>query len=228
MLQQRERTNALIAKAQAGDRAAMETLLAENAGLVGKLCKFYARQARHCEYEDLMQCGRLGLVRAIEKFNPSNGARFSTYAHTWIRQTMRRALEVDRIIHIPQHVNTPENRHRLGVDLPVCDWSLDVQLGDSENDIPLNTLAAPDDTEAEVIGGCSDWTIATQDAFARCPMPDEWREALTLYFGLDGGEPLLFREIAAVQGIGRVTAQNRVQDAVKKLRRFAKTRGLAS
>jgi RNA polymerase primary sigma factor len=85
------------------DPAAREELIRANLRLVVSIAKKYAR--RGVSMQDLVAEGNLGLLKAVEGFNPDMNVRFSTYASWWIQQTMRRALlNATRLIHIPVYM----------------------------------------------------------------------------------------------------------------------------
>ncbi len=98
----REEVHELWKKAKKGDRAAKTRIMEVNLRLVVPIAKKYHRQG--IDFMDLVEEGNLGLMHSIDKFEPSKGYRFSTYASYWIEQSIRRAVEEQsKTIRIPPH-----------------------------------------------------------------------------------------------------------------------------
>ncbi len=97
-----------------GDKAARRRLIQSNLRLVVSIAKRYVNHG--LSFQDLIQEGSLGLIRAVEKYDPERGNRFSTYATWWIRQAVTRALaNKSRTIRVPVHMNEVINRLRRAV-----------------------------------------------------------------------------------------------------------------
>src|SRR5918999_1662374 len=92
----------LTQRIRGGDERARERMIEANLRLVVSIARHY--NCRGMTFEDVVQEGILGLMSAINKFDPSNGFRFSTYATYWIRQAIVRAIEKQsRMIRLPTY-----------------------------------------------------------------------------------------------------------------------------
>jgi RNA polymerase primary sigma factor len=93
----------LSKRTKLGDRKARQRLIEKNLRLVVSVAKKY--RGMGLPFEDLIQEGNIGLMRAIDKYDPDRGFRFSTYATWWIRQAVQRAVaDKGRTIRVPVHM----------------------------------------------------------------------------------------------------------------------------
>jgi RNA polymerase primary sigma factor len=104
-----EEERRLARRSKKGDKEARDELVRRNLKLVVSIAKQY--QGHGLPLPDLIQEGNLGLMRAIERFEPERGYKLSTYATCWIRQTIIRALlKTGRTIRLPEHASRLSNK----------------------------------------------------------------------------------------------------------------------
>ena len=93
----------LSRRTKAGDKRARQRLIEKNLKLVVSVAKKY--RGYGLPFEDLIQEGNIGLMKAVEKYDPERGFRFSTYATWWIRQAVQRAVgDKGRMVRVPAHM----------------------------------------------------------------------------------------------------------------------------
>jgi len=129
----REREYELSEKSREGDEAARKLLINHNVAFVLSMCRRY--QGKGCRMDDLVQEGMIGLLKAVEHFDPAKGNRFSTYASWWIRAYVQKYLR-DMRATVKPIISQPGTEQFA---LP-RDFSLDTPVGDDDDTTYLDRL----------------------------------------------------------------------------------------
>ncbi|HRA42819.1 MAG TPA: sigma-70 family RNA polymerase sigma factor [Gammaproteobacteria bacterium] len=248
-----EEEKSLARKLQAGDTIARKKMIEANLRLVVKIAHRYRH--RGVSFSDLIEEGNLGLIHAVEKFDPERGFRFSTYATWWIRQAIDRAvMNQARMVRLPIHIIKDINSCFKVVKefaseksyFPTQEEIAKEMDRSSENISEMFLLfegrqsadiskamdfdhdfieTLPDESAEDPIDQLEKQRLKNYIVSWLKQLPQKYKDVIVRRFGLLGHEPATLEAVGVEVGITRERVRQIQTEALKRLRRLLEKEG---
>jgi len=242
----------LAAKIQRGDMEARAKMIKANLRLVVKIAHDYGNLG--LPLLDLVSEGNIGLMKAVERFDPAKGGKLSTYAAWWIKQSIKRALaNQSKTIRLPVHLvdkiakvkrlamamseelgrepTDDELAEEVGISAAKLSQLRTVSIRPASLDAPINDEDGTefgelvgDDTAVDPAENLSDKNLQEEVSDLLGVLDDRERKIINSRFGLDGGKTRTLEEVGQKFGVTRERIRQLQNIALAKLRRALRKR----
>ena len=229
-------------------KRAKDRMIKGNLRLVVDVAKKYKHRTNRLTMHDLVQEGNIGLIRAVELFDPERGYKFSTYSYWWIRQGIMRAIQTyDRIIKLPTGAIDILRKvrmfsieyqceHGITPSIECCAEFADVTPSTMKYYLAASIDAGSLDAKVNNSGEASTYIelVAAHDGptqedleldakieavqQALACMSDQGKQIIELRHGLNNNEPLSMRKVGKALGIPQNTTKRKIHQAENEMR----------
>ncbi len=240
-----EQERELARRVQRGDHQARQDMIKANLRLVVNIAKRYVGCG--LPLQDLIEEGNLGLVKAVERFDPEKGCRFSTYATWWIKQAIRRTLtDTSKVVRIPsymremiQEYEETQNRlaSRTGFRPTVNEIASEMRRAPKHTELTENAVRASRTLgqiqsldrlteKKDVLEDRRETGLLEHEDRERLDsmlskLDERKRKILMLRFGIDGDGPMTLQEISEIVDLSRERVRQLIKESLDQLRTFS-------